>query len=203
MLQDGSVKRYPTDDCLTPGLRLCPYRNKLRVTADEFLWNAGIFTQLGRFDGLDEEMRSIVLHSLREYPLQQIATAVAASADQLRKVATGYGMHDRMWHTYGIIERYISEEVPAMHNARQQRGELDFKLINRLHVPVAFGSMLFVIVLLLRAGMAGRFDPLARLAATPTVATLAHTFACGAGSGPDGRDGGRHVLVSTFNAPSA
>ena len=203
MLQDGIVKRYLDDHCPNPGLRLCPYRNKLPVTADEFLWNDGIFTQLGRFDGLDEEMRSIVLHSLREYPLQQIATAVAASADQLRKVATGYGMHDRMWHTYGIIERYISEEVPAMHNARQQRGELDFKLINRLHVPVAFGSMLFVIVLLLRAGMAGRFDPLARLAATATVAILANAFACGAVSGPHDRYGARIVWIATFTAAIA
>ena len=62
-------------------------------------------------------MRFIVLRSLQEYPLQQIETAAAASARQLRLVASGRGTHDQIWHTYGIIERYIPGEVPAMHNA--------------------------------------------------------------------------------------
>ena len=59
-------------------LKLCPYRNQLPKTADEFLWNYGIFNELGRFTGLGEEMRFIVLRSLEEYPLQQIKTALAA-----------------------------------------------------------------------------------------------------------------------------
>src|SRR5215468_10334414 len=103
-------------------------------------------------------MRFIVLDSLQEYPLQQIETALAASARQLRLVATGHGTHDQIWHTYGIIERYIPGEVPAMHNARQQRGELNFDLINRLHVPIALGSMILALVLLAQATISRRFD---------------------------------------------
>ena len=140
MLQDGIVKRYLDEHCPNARLKLCPYRDKLPATADEFLWSGGVFNELGRFDGLDEEMRFIVLHSFQEYPLLQLETALAASTRQLGQVATGYGMHDQIQHTYGIIRRFISKEVPAMQHARQQRGELNFDLINRFHVPIAFSS---------------------------------------------------------------
>jgi hypothetical protein len=198
MLQDGIVKRYLDDHCPTARLELCPYRNALPATADDFLWSNGVFNELGRFRGLGEEMRFIVLHSLQEYPLQQIETAVAASAKQLRLVATGRGTHDQIWHTYGIIERYIPGEVPAMHNARQQRGELNFDLINRLHVPIALGSMILALVLLVQATISGRFDDTGRLAATVTVAILANAVVCGVLSGPHDRYGARIAWIATF-----
>jgi hypothetical protein len=200
MLQDGIVKRYLDDHCPTARLKLCPYRNELPTTADDFLWSNGVFNELGRFSGLGEEMRFIVLHSVREYPLQQIETAVAASAKQLRLVATGHGTHDQIWHTYGIIERYIPGEVPAMQNARQQRGELNFDLINRMHVPIALGSMLLALGLLARATISGRFGDTGKLAATVTVAILANAFVCGALSGPHDRYGARIAWIATFAA---
>jgi hypothetical protein len=122
MLQDGIVKRYLDDHCPDARLKLCPYRNELPTNADDFLWSYSIFNKLGRFSGLGEEMRFIVLHSLQEYPLRQVETAVAATASQLGLVATGHGTHDRIWHTYGIIKRFIPGEVPAMQHARQQHG---------------------------------------------------------------------------------
>src|SRR5689334_8546945 len=68
MLQDGIVKRYLDAHCGERHFKLCPYRNTLPKTADAFLWSAGPFNELGRFDGLGEEMRTIVLESLAEYP---------------------------------------------------------------------------------------------------------------------------------------
>jgi len=203
MLQDGIVKRYLDDHCPIVRLKLCPYRNELPATADDFLWSNGVFNELGRFRGLDEEMRFIVLHSLQEYPLQQIETALAASARQLRLVATGHGTHDQIWHTYGIIERYIPGEVPAMQSARQQRGELDFDPINRIHVLIALGSIILALVLLARATISGRFDETGRLAATVTVAILANAFVCGALSGPHDRYGARIAWIATFTAAIA
>ena len=203
MLQDGIVKRYLDDHCPTARLKLCPYRNELPATADDFLWSNGVFNELGRFSGLGEEMRFIVLHSLQEYPLQQIETAVAASTRQLRLVATGRGTHDQIWHIYGIIERYIPGEVPAMHNARQQRGELNFDPINRVHVPIALGSMILALALLVQAAISGRFDETGRLAATVTVAILANAVVCGVLSGPHDRYGARIAWIATFIAAIA
>ena len=200
MLQDGIVKRYLDDHCPDARLKLCPYRNELPRNADEFLWSYGIFNDLGRFDGLGEEMRFIVLRSVQAYPLQQIGTALAATANQLRLVETGHGNHDRIWHTYGIIKRFIGGEVPAMQKARQQRGELSFELINRVHVPIALGSMVLLLALLANALVCGRFDAPIRLAATVTVALLANAFVCGALSGPHDRYGARIVWIATLAA---
>jgi hypothetical protein len=200
MLQDGIVKRYLRDHCPDARLKLCPYRNELPSTADDFLWSYGVFNELGRFEGLGDEMRFIVLHSMQEYPLQQIETAIAATASQLALVATGHGINDQIWHTYGIIKRFIPREVPAMQNARQQRGALGFDLINRVHVPIALASMLFVLMLLATALARGRFDEPARLAATVMVALLSNAFVCGALSGPHDRYGARITWIATLSA---
>jgi hypothetical protein len=60
---------------------------------------------------------------------------------------TGHGTHDRIRHIYGIIKRFIPEEVPAMQKARERHGELHYDFINRIHVPIAFGSARFLSVL--------------------------------------------------------
>ena len=203
MLQDGIVKRYLRDHCPDTRLKLCPYRNELPSTADDFLWSYGVFNDLGRFKGLGDEMRFIVLRSMQEYPMQQIETALAATASQLGQAATGHGINDQIWHTYGIIKRFIPGEVPAMQKARQQRGALHFDLINRVHVPIALGSMLLAFLLLASALARGRFDPLARLAATVTVALLANAFVCGALSGPHDRYGARIAWIATLTAAIA
>lgn len=198
MLQDGIVKRFLDDHCPDTRLRLCRYRNELPKTADEFLWNYGIFNELGRFTGLGEEMRYIVLHSLEEYPAQQVKTALVAVGDQLGLVGTGNGTHDQVWHTYGIIKRFMPAEVPAMQKARQQHGELDFSLINRVHVPIAHYSLLFLIMLLAAALARRRFDAQAQLGATVVVAIVANAFACGVLSGPHDRYGARIAWLATL-----
>src|ERR1700688_4409914 len=71
MLQDGIVTRYLDDHCPDARLKLCPYRNELPRDADSFLWGKSVFNTLGRFAGLGDEMRTIVLGSLRDYPAMQ------------------------------------------------------------------------------------------------------------------------------------
>jgi hypothetical protein len=198
MLQDGIVTRYLDAHCPHENLKLCPYRHEFPATADEFLWNDGPFNKLGRFDGLGDEMRHIVLGSLVEYPGRQLLTAVAATLEQLGMVATGAGVHDKIWHTYGIIEKYIPGEAAAMHAARQQHGALDFTLINRLDVPVAILSMALLLVPLSRFRRWKEDGGLALLAASVTVALFANAFVCGALSGPHARYGARMSWVLTL-----
>jgi hypothetical protein len=197
MLQDGIVKRYLEDHCPDPRLRLCPYQHELPATADEFLWKDGVFNRLGRFNGLGEEMRTIVLESLSAYPVQQLQTAMRATAEQITMVATGEGIHDFVYHTYGIIERFIPSELPAMRAARQQYGELGFDAINRLQVPVAWLSLALMLVLFLQCSLR-RVGDLAALVATIILALLANAFICGVLSGPHDRYGARIVWIATF-----
>ena len=149
MMEDGIAARYLEEHCPDERLKLCPYRHKLPRTADEFLWSDGPFNELGRFAGLGEEMRRIVLESLIEYPGQQIETAIAASAKQLVSVKSGEGVLTSIWHTYGIIERYMPAAARSMRTARQQHGEMSFSALNDVHVPVALISMLLLPIIVL------------------------------------------------------
>ncbi len=198
MLQDGIVTRYLNDHCPEPRLKLCPYRNELPLDADTFLWGHSVFDRLGRFAGLGDEMRTIVLGSLRDYPGMQIKTALIATARQLVAVGTGEGIVTTMWHTYGIIERYTPSVVPAMRAARQQHGEIGFTAINAVHEPVAWAAMALLPVLMILGLWSAEFADLGRLAATIALALLGNAAFCGVISNPHDRYGARMVWIAAF-----
>ncbi|MHC4042712.1 hypothetical protein [Bradyrhizobium sp. 23AC] len=198
MMQDGIVARYLNDHCPRERYKLCPYRNELPATADEFLWGKSMFNTLGRFEGMNEEMGYIVVQSLKDYPAWQAGAALRAMGQQLLHVATGEGTNGWIPHTRGIIERYIPAQAAPMRAARQQNWQLDFTAINWLHVPVALASMLALVALLGNALASRRLDDLTLLAATVTLALLGNAFICAVISGPHDRYGARMVWVATF-----
>src|SRR3954447_26845658 len=198
MMQDGIVAQYLRDHWSSERLKLCPYRDTLPATADEFLWGHSMFDELGRFQGMNDEMGFIVRHSLAEYPLWQAGAAIKATARQLLSVATGEGTNGWIPHTYGIIERYIPSQLVPMRAAHQQHWDINFAAINWLHVPVALVSMLLVIAMFGRAIWRRRLDDLTLLAATVSFAMLGNAFVCGVISGPHDRYGARMTWVATF-----
>jgi hypothetical protein len=198
MMQDGIVTRYLRDHCPEAELKLCPYREQLPATADEFLWGNSMFNTLGRFKGMDDEMGTIVLHSLAEYPLWQVEAALLATAQQMTHVATGEGTNGWIPHTYGIIERYIPSQITPMRAAHQQHWDVNFTAINWLHVPIALASMLLAFGIFANAIWRRRLDDLALLAGTVCCALLGNAFVCGVISGPHDRYGARMVWVATF-----
>ncbi len=198
MMQDGIVARYLNDHCPAIKLKLCPYRNELPATADEFLWGNSMFNTLGRFQGLNDEMEFIALHSLAAYPVWQAEAALAATAQQLVHVGTGEGTNGWIPHTYGIIERYLPAQKEAMQAAHQQHWDIDFAAINRVHIPVALVSMLGLFAILGYAVWRRRLDDITLLAAVTATALLGNAFICGVISGPHDRYGARMVWVATF-----
>jgi hypothetical protein len=200
MMQDGIVARYLRDHCPQARLKLCPYRDQLPATADEFLWGNSMFNSLGRFKGMNDEMGFIVTHSLAEYPLWQAEAAIVATAEQLDHVATGEGTNGWIPHTYGIIERYVPAQLKPMRAAHQQHWDIHFAAINRIHVPVALVSILLVFAMFGRAIWRRQLDDLTLLAATVSLALLGNAFICGVISGPHDRYGARMVWVATFVA---
>jgi hypothetical protein len=128
----------------------------------------------------------------------QIKSAIAATAKQLVRVATGYGVHTEIWHTTWIIEQYVPAAVPAMKAARQQQGNLDFAMINRLHVPIAWASMLLLIGVLALSRRRPQFQNVRELAAIVTLAILANAVVCGALANPHDRYGARIVWLATL-----
>jgi hypothetical protein len=146
-------------------------------------------------------MGFIVLHSLAEYPAWQAEAAIVATAQQLTDVATGEGTHGWIPHTYGIIERYLPTQLGRMRAAHQQHWDINFKMINWIHVPVALASMLAIVAILVADIIVRRrLDDLTLLAATVSIALLGNAFVCGVISGPHDRYGARMVWIATFVA---
>jgi len=200
MLQDGIVKKYLDEHCPQARLVLCAYKDQLPRDADEWFWGSPLFDKLGRFAGLDAEMELIALASLAEYPLLQIKTAGIATARQLIDVRTGEGVVNSIWHTYGIIERYRPGLIPDMRAARQQRGEIDFTVINRVHYPVALACLL---LLPLIGGYVLRRKDMSAIGELVTVclfALLANAFVCGTLSNPHDRYGARLIWLAVTAA---
>src|SRR6185312_14576285 len=79
-----------------------------------------------------------------------------------------------------------------------QHWEINFAAVNWLHVPVALGSMLLVLVIFAHGLWRRKFDDLALLAATVSFALLGNALICGVISGPHDRYGARLVWIATF-----
>ena len=197
MLQDGIVARYLRDHCPQQKMKLCAYRDQLPATADQFLWGHSVFDTLGRFQGLNDEMRFIVLRSLAEYPAWQAKSALTATARQFVNVGTGEGTDGWLGHTYGIFERYIPSQLKPMRAAQQQRRQLDFTAINYVHVPVALASMLLAVILFGHGLRRRRRDDLTLLAGTVSFALFGNAFICAVISGPHDRYGARMAWLAT------
>jgi len=202
MLEDGIVHRYLEEQCATRAFRLCQFRHQLPRSSDEFLWGGGpnsIFNRLGRFTGLGPEMQVIALESLVLYPALQIEAALSATARQLVTVGSGEGVVSHLPHTTGIIERFTPAWATAMRTARQQaEGVALLPWLNRVHVPVALGSVLALLVLGLRALHRGRLDALDILALTVVLAFVLNAVICGVFANPHPRYGARVAWLAPF-----
>jgi hypothetical protein len=203
MLQDGIVNKYLDEHCPDPRLKLCAYKDELPRDADKWFWGSPLFNKLGRFEGLGDEMQTIATRALIEYPRLQFETALIATGRQLIDVHTGEGVVAWVMHSYGIIDRFAPQLVPAMHAARQQKYELSFKTINDIHYPLALLCMASLPVLLLLAWRGVVAAEIGELAAVCMLALLANAFICGALSDPHDRYGARMVWLAGFTVALA
>ncbi len=200
MLQAGIVTRYLAEHCPDARLpKLCANRDKLPTDTDFFFWGSDLFDQLGRFEGLGEEMRIVVRESLTAYPVMQIKAAIAATAEQLMRVATGYGVHTEIWHTY-VDHRAICARVGAGDESRAAAAR---RSRFRHDQPPACPGRLGVDAPADRRSRAvlrgaTHFQNVRELAAVVTLAILANAAVCGALSNPHDRYGARIVWLATL-----
>jgi len=197
MLQDGIVYKYLDEHCPDSKLSLCSYKDELPSDADVWFWGSPLFNKLGRFAGLGEEMETITINCMLAYPSLQLRAAGVATIRQLMAVHTGEGVVNKIWHTYGVIERYTPKVAPLMRSARQQRGQISFITINWLHYPVALISMALLPVIIFLAHRE-KIPDAGELAAMCTLALLANAFICGALSNPHDRYGARLIWIAAL-----
>ncbi|HET9715300.1 MAG TPA: hypothetical protein VFP60_03860 [Pseudolabrys sp.] len=200
MLQDGIVQKYLAEHCAHSRFILCAYKDELPRDADEWFWGSALFDKLGRFSGMDEEMRQIVLGSLSAYPLLQLETALIATRKQLLDVHTGEGVINSIWHTYGIVDRYTPKLAKTMRAARQQHGDINFGAINRLHYPIALTSLALLPLLMWYALRRRGIDDIGEFLAACLFSIVANAFICGALSNPHDRYGARIIWIAVLSA---
>jgi hypothetical protein len=201
LVHDGIAHRFLEDNCPDPRFELCKHRARLPDHANDFLWHQGErgpFVQIGGFENGADEMRTIALESLWQYPGLHLWTAFRSTVAQLFAVGTGWGIVHNVWDAYGHIERLTPEAVPAAHSARQRLNELDFRSANALHEPVAWLSMVLLGVMLLLVWRFREFAYYRPMAATFSIALLANAFVCGALSNAHDRYGARIVWIATL-----
>jgi hypothetical protein len=191
MLQDGIVKKYLDEHCPNAKLRLCAVKDRIPQDADTWFWGSDLFDRMGRFAGLDQEMETIALESLIDYPALQFESAVSDTARQLVAVHTGEGVQDDLWHTRTIIERYTPQLASAMRASREQQGEIALTGINRLQYPATLAAMALLPLMVWLAWRGRIPDELGELAAAVVLTLLGNAFICGVLSNPHDRYGAR------------
>jgi hypothetical protein len=202
MMQDGIVKRLLDETCPPNGhadYKLCAYKNKLKTRADAWLWGNSGFRELGGFSGVQqqEEDRRIIADSLMRYPVMHLRLAVYDSMLQFLMFKTGDGIEPQEWVLEPGFKRMIPRQVNAYLGARQQRGQLRFKTLNLVHVPVGAMSVLGLFLLLQHAGLRRNWNR-ATLPALVLVGLMGNAIICGTFSNPHDRYQSRVIWLPTL-----
>jgi hypothetical protein len=125
---------------------------------------------------------------------------VLETLKQLPKVATGAGVVDGLWNTYGSIEYYAPSALPAMKAARQQRKDLSFDAINRVQVPLAWLAMALLPVIAFVGLHRPAFAAIGEFAAAMALAIFGNAAVFGLLATAHDRYGARIVWLAAFAA---
>jgi hypothetical protein len=208
LMGDGVVKKTLYDLCPSrPTMVLCPYKDHLPRTADNFLWGPeSPYNKIGRFYGPIDEYELIVNHSLTHYPLQSLLPGLWGSVRQYFMVRTGDGVEPQVWVLRDLFYGFMPKQRLAYMDAHQQKGKIHFGAVNVVHVPLAFLAQAWLGWVLWKALKRRRWN-LATLPAFVLIALLGNAMVCGLFSGPHDRYQSRvawvPVLVVLLTARSS
>jgi hypothetical protein len=92
----------------------------------------------------------------------------------------------------------MPDQLDDYQDARQQRGEIDFRWINAFQVPLGALSMIGLAGILVLAARARRWDDRLFLPAFVLLALFGNAFICGALSSPHDRYQSRLIWAAVF-----
>lgn len=199
LMGDGIVKPVLDEICPTRKLQLCPYKDYLPKSADEYLWGPYTpFNKMGRFYGpQQDESKIIVAESLKRYPLTSLVTGLWASLRQFLMVRTGDGISPQEWVLNPGFAHFMPWQSERYLAARQQEGLLRFEAVNVVHVPLAYLSLIWL-GWALRSAVKRKLWDRASLPAFVFLALLGNALVCGLFSGPHDRYQSRIVWIVPF-----
>jgi hypothetical protein len=198
-VQDGLAKKYLDEVCPQgAAFKMCEHKEELPYTADEFLWGASPFGEMGGWTGLHDEAGAIVKGAARMFPLETAEAMLGNMATQLDLIASGEDLVPMSWHFVKTEMKRYPRDFKAFRFSRQNRPEgIDFTLLNQIQVPVAQAAQAALLVFLVVAWR--RRDRVsAGLLTIVIVAILGNAFVCGALSNPHDRYQNRIIWLALF-----
>jgi hypothetical protein len=201
LMQDGIVKRLLDDTCPASGYDLCPYKDRLPETANDYLWRYdSLFWKFGGFEGTAEEARELIGESLKRYPWMHVETAIGNTLRQFAEFETGDGIEPLNDVPVAAIERWMPDQLPSYYASRQQSGTIDFRWVNAAQVPLGALSLAALAAVLAHALRKRIWDDRLFLPGFLLIALLGNAFICGALSNPHDRYQSRLMWPASFAA---
>jgi hypothetical protein len=150
-----------------------------------------------RFIGTERESERVVNESLARHPVANLAIAARDAVQQFETFSTGDQIEPQQWILYTDFRRFIPYQLHAYSEARQQKGGLDFAVVNAVHVPVAWLALAFLIAMLALALKRGESRPAVVLGFV-LAALIGNAIICGVLSNPHARYQSRMIWVPVF-----
>lgn len=198
MLQDGLVVRLLDETCPQSGYRLCAYKDRLPARADAYLWTPrSPFFALGHFQGTAAESARIVRAAILRYPLPQLGDAAIDSLAQFVQFGTGEGFEPEEWVLKPVFAYLIPKQEAAYLAARQQEGQITFRLIKPFQAAIGFLALVGTIALIVWGVRERRFAEVS-LPAFVLAALIGNAMVCGVLSGPHDRYQSRLIWLAPF-----
>ncbi len=199
LVQDGIAKRVLDDTCPNSGYRLCAYKDNLPADSNDFLWRwDSPFWTLGGFTGAEQEAKSIVVESLKRYPLLNLKTAALNTAQQFGTFKTGDGIEELDGVPVPALRRHMPEQLDSYLAARQHDDGISFDWINTIQVPIGALSIAALATILIQAVRRRNWGDHVFLPAFVLLALLGNAFICGALSSPHDRYQSRLIWLACF-----
>jgi hypothetical protein len=205
LVQDDLAQRYLREVCSTgTELRLCPYREHLKLTADGFLWDPwnSPFDDLGGWSAMLPEAEVIVPGVIARYPGAVLQAAALNTLRQLGMVRSGDGLSPKRPPEMALDSfltvlqaRFPGEEGRFLTAQQQQGAGIRFSALNLWQVPVAMAAQIGLVALLLAAWQRGD-RATCGLALIVLLALLGNAVVCGAISNPHDRYQNRIVWIA-------
>ncbi len=202
-VQAGLAQQWLADNCPVAGMRLCALQKRLPKTADEFLWSKNSpFQDLGAWteNTGNSEFQEVVLESIKDYPDEVLWTSFQATFEQFMMVKTGDGLDNYQDYTRMVFARLSPEIADSFKSANQQHQKITQKLfdtLNIVHIPVAYLSVLGLLVVV-GWGLREKRHDFVGLALYVFIALLGNAFICGALSSPFDRYQSRLIWLATL-----
>jgi hypothetical protein len=188
VLYDGPGTDVLRRDCPAAGWRLCPFRNSLPPTSDDFLWLPDSpVVQAGGHKAVSADADAIIAAALRAEPWTEVLAMAANTATQLGRFASGDGLEPWTAQVSPRIDRdFPPAERRAYHAALQQSGTLAVPAwLGWLHAATALAGLAACLVQTPWA--VRRHHPLGGLLVATLLAIPLNAAIAGALSGPHDR----------------